>query len=151
MSDYGLELSGCFRSLISLVEVSQPAKVTRKGVRRFIRCGAAQEVNNSRRAVYGYDQRAEVFGSLGMVAIGNEVPSQHVRFDGDGGHSSPLRNFFMDRYTESYLNEMRAFIAAVRGQAAVPVNGHDGQMAVAIGLAAAISVRENRTVKIANV
>src|SRR5258708_38368190 len=113
--------------------------------------GAMGAIDNSRRAVYGYDQRAEVFGSLGMIAIGNEVPSQHMRFDREGGHSSPLRNFFMDRYTESYLNEMRAFIVAVHGKGVVPVNGHDGQMAVAIGLAAAISVRENRTVKIAEV
>jgi myo-inositol 2-dehydrogenase/D-chiro-inositol 1-dehydrogenase len=86
-----------------------------------------------------------------MVAAGNNTPDSHVHLDGMGVHSSLPLNFFMDRYTESYLREMRAFVEAVQGGAAVPVTGHDGFMAVAIGLAAAQSVRENRPVPLSEV
>jgi myo-inositol 2-dehydrogenase/D-chiro-inositol 1-dehydrogenase len=110
--------------------------------------GAIGTIDNSRKAVYGYDQRVEVFGSGGMVAVGNNTPDSHVYLDGTGVHSSLPLNFFMDRYTESYLREMRAFVDAVRAGAPTPVTGHDGLMAVVIGLAAAKSVRENRPVRL---
>ena len=111
--------------------------------------GAVGAIDNSRRAVYGYDQRAEVFGSGGMVAVGNNAPDNHVYFDRGGGHCSPPFPFFMERYTESYRREMQAFVDAVRDNKPVPVSGMDGLQAVAIGLAAAQSVRENRPVAVA--
>jgi myo-inositol 2-dehydrogenase/D-chiro-inositol 1-dehydrogenase len=57
----------------------------------------------------------------------------------------------MDRYAESYLKEMEAFVDAVRNHRPAPVNGNDGLMAVVIGLAAAKSVRENRPVSLAEI
>ncbi|PYT18247.1 MAG: inositol 2-dehydrogenase [Acidobacteria bacterium] len=113
--------------------------------------GAVGTIDNSRRAVYGYDQRAEVFGSAGMAAIGNNAPDNHVFFDRSGGHSSPPLDFFMERYTESYLREMQAFVDAVRDGKPVPVNGTDGLVAVAIGLTAAKSARENRPVPVSEI
>jgi myo-inositol 2-dehydrogenase/D-chiro-inositol 1-dehydrogenase len=110
--------------------------------------GAMGAIDNSRRAVYGYDQRAEVLGSAGMVAVSNEAPDQHVRFDRASGYTPLPKNFFMERYTESYLREMRAFIAAVRDGQPVPVTGIDGLRAVEIGLAAGQSARANRAVKL---
>ena len=111
--------------------------------------GALGTIDNSRQAVYGYDQRVEVFGSDGMVTVANNTPDNHIRLDRTGMHSSLPLNFFMERYTESYLREMRAFVEAIRGGKPVPVTGNDGLMAVVIGLAAAKSVRENRPVKLA--
>jgi myo-inositol 2-dehydrogenase/D-chiro-inositol 1-dehydrogenase len=108
-------------------------------------------IDNSRKAVYGYDQRVEVFGSEGMVEVSNNFPDSHVCFDRTGTHSSLPLNFFMDRYLESYLKEMQAFVEAVRTQQAVPVGGHDGLMAVVIGLAATKSARENRAVKLSEI
>ena len=113
--------------------------------------GALGTIDNSRRAVYGYDQRAEVFGSGGMASIGNHTPDSAVLFDASGGHSARLLHFFMDRYTESYAREMQAFVDAVRGKQPVPVGGADGEAAVAIGLAAAKSAREHRPVRVAEV
>ena len=110
--------------------------------------GAVGTIDNSRRAVYGYDQRAEVFGSEGMVAVGNNTPDNHVHFDRAGGHTPLPLNFFMERYTESYLREMQAFVEAVEQGKPVPVGGEDGFKAVAIGLAAAKSVAENRPVAV---
>ena len=113
--------------------------------------GALGAIDNSRKAVYGYDQRAEVFGSQGMIAIKNNTHDNHFRLDRKGTHSALPLDFFMDRYAESYLKEMEAFVDAVRNHRPAPVNGNDGLMAVLIGLAAAKSVRENRPVSLTEI
>jgi myo-inositol 2-dehydrogenase/D-chiro-inositol 1-dehydrogenase len=113
--------------------------------------GALGAIDNSRKAVYGYDQRVEVFGSKGMIAVKNNTHDNHVRLDSAGTHSALPLDFFMDRYAESYLKEMEAFVDAVRNHRPAPVNGNDGLMAVVIGLAAAKSVRENRPVKLTEI
>jgi len=113
--------------------------------------GALGTIDNSRKAVYGYDQRVEVFGSEGMVTVKNNTSDNHVYLNREGTHSSLPLNFFMERYTESYIGEMQAFVDSIRGNTPVPVNGNDGLMAVTIGLAAAKSARENRPVKLTEI
>jgi myo-inositol 2-dehydrogenase/D-chiro-inositol 1-dehydrogenase len=113
--------------------------------------GALGAIDNSRKAVYGYDQRVEVFGSEGMIAVKNNTHDNHVRLDCAGTHSALPLDFFMDRYAESYLKEVEAFVDAVRNHLPAPVNGNDGLMAVVIGLAAAKSVRENRPVSLTEI
>ena len=105
----------------------------------------------SRKAAYGYDQRLEVFGSKGMVTVKNNTPDNHVYLDSVGTHSSWPLNFFMERYTESYLREMQGFVDSVRENNPVPVTGNDGLMAVAIGLAARKSAKENRPVRLSEI
>jgi myo-inositol 2-dehydrogenase/D-chiro-inositol 1-dehydrogenase len=113
--------------------------------------GAMGVIDNSRKAVYGYDQRMEVFGSMGAVEAGNRTPNA-VYLSNDGGvhYAKPLY-FFMERYVESFLAEMRAFIAAVKEDRPVLVGGDDGRMAVVIGLAAHKSHKENRPVKLSEI
>lgn len=113
--------------------------------------GAIGTIDNSRKAAYGYDQRAEVFGSKGMVNIGNNTPDTHAHFDQDGSHAAKLLHFFMDRYTESYYREMKLFVEAVLNDGDVPVGGRDGLLSVAIGLAAKKSMAENRPVKVSEI
>jgi myo-inositol 2-dehydrogenase / D-chiro-inositol 1-dehydrogenase len=67
--------------------------------------GAIGTIDNSRQAVYGYDQRVEVFGSLGMVAVSNNTPDTHVYCDGEGVHSAKPLYFFLERYSESFLTD----------------------------------------------
>lgn len=110
--------------------------------------GAAATIDNSRKAVYGYDQRVEVFGAKGMANIANHHEDTHEFFDGSGGHRPRLLHFFMDRYTESYYNEMKDFIEAIQENKKVPVDGHDALMATTIALAAKKSMLENRPVKL---
>ena len=110
--------------------------------------GAMGAIDNSRQAVYGYDQRVEVFGSEGMVTVKNDTPDSHIYLDKKGTHSSLPLNFFMQRYTESYLNEMRVFVDSIKNNTPPPATGKDGLAAVVIGLAAMKSVKENRPVKI---
>ncbi len=113
--------------------------------------GAIGAIDNSRKAVYGYDQRVEVFGSKGMIAIGNNTPDTHVYLDSEGAHSALPLNFFMDRYTESYRREMEAFVDSIRNKTPVPVTAFDCLMAVTMGIAAGISAKENRPVRLSEV
>jgi myo-inositol 2-dehydrogenase/D-chiro-inositol 1-dehydrogenase len=110
--------------------------------------GAFAVIDNSRKAAYGYDQRVEMFGSEGMVTVANNTPDTQILCDRAGIHTSLPLSFFLERYAESYLLEMRAFIDAVVNQKPVPVGGEDGLKAVIIALAAGVSARENRPVKL---
>lgn len=109
--------------------------------------GAIGVIDNSRKAVYGYDQRLEVFGSAGMVNVDNNYPENHRYYSVDGVHKSLPLNFFMERYTEAYANEMKAFCKALTDNSAIPVSGRDGLISVAIAVAAKKSFVENRLVK----
>lgn len=110
--------------------------------------GSMAVIDNSRKAVYGYDQRLEVFGSKGMVKVDNNHPDNHMFYDAEGTHASLPLNFFMERYTVSYLNEMKMFFKALTENSELPVTGHDGLQAMVIALAASLSVKEKRPVKI---
>ena len=110
--------------------------------------GALGVIDNSRKAVYGYDQRVEVFGSLGAV-IGENRPTYHTRLMTQNGVMSPKPLFFfLERYQESFIEEMRAFFAAIHEDRQPPVTGKDGLMPVIIGLAAKQSLLKNQPVTI---
>jgi myo-inositol 2-dehydrogenase / D-chiro-inositol 1-dehydrogenase len=113
--------------------------------------GAFAVIDNSRKAVYGYDQRVEMFGSEGMVTVANNTPDTHILCDRAGIHTALPLHFFLERYAESYRLEMRAFIDAVVNQKPVPVGGEDGLKSVMIALAAGMSARENRPVKLSEI
>jgi len=113
--------------------------------------GAIGVIDNSRKAVYGYDQRVEIFGSKGMVCADNNYPENHRYFSGDGVHGSLPLNFFMDRYLDAYANEMKIFCDAVINNLKLPVDGNDGLMSVAIALAAKKSHLEKRPVKMTEI
>lgn len=110
--------------------------------------GCLTTIDNSRRAVYGFDQRVEVFGSLGMAASENPPSHTTVVSTVSGTHRPRLPYFFLDRYTPSYIHEWTAFIAAVRSGAPSPVSGRDARAPLEIGLAAWRSVRERRPVAV---
>jgi myo-inositol 2-dehydrogenase/D-chiro-inositol 1-dehydrogenase len=110
--------------------------------------GAIGVIDNSRKAVYGYDQRIEIFGSGGMACADNNYPENHRYFSDKGVHGSLPLNFFMERYLEAYANEMKIFCDAVINNKILPVSGDDGLMSVAIALAAKRSYIENRPVKL---
>ncbi|HDQ15228.1 MAG TPA: inositol 2-dehydrogenase [Sediminispirochaeta sp.] len=112
------------------------------------RNGAIGTIDNSRQAVYGYDQRAEVFGSRGMVSNENNTPNR-VRLANREKISEDLPlHFFVERYIDSYIEEMKQFVEALRHDSPVLVDGWDGKYPVAMGLAALKSLREHRPVKL---
>jgi len=113
--------------------------------------GAIGAIDNSRQAVYGYDQRVEVFGSAGMVSVSNNTPDMHVLSDAQGAHAALPLYFFMQRYTESFIAEMTEFVQCLQKDTAPPVTGRDGRRPVVIGLAAQKSLRENRPVRVSEI
>ncbi|ODS56343.1 MAG: inositol 2-dehydrogenase [Acidobacteria bacterium SCN 69-37] len=110
--------------------------------------GLLATIDNSRRAVYGQDQRVEVFGSAGVVAAVNHTVDRVVSADASGGRSARLMAFFPERYVDAYRLEMQAFVDAVRGGRPMPVTGEDGRRATAVALAATQSARENRYIAV---
>jgi myo-inositol 2-dehydrogenase / D-chiro-inositol 1-dehydrogenase len=108
--------------------------------------GRLCHIANSRRAVYGYDQRVEVFGSRGMAASENPLAHTAVVRTANGTSKSTLPYFFLERYIPSYLREWEAFVNAVQTGTEPPVSGRDARAPLVIGLAAWQSLREGRPV-----
>ncbi|MFQ5944347.1 MAG: inositol 2-dehydrogenase [Anaerolineales bacterium] len=108
--------------------------------------GVIGTIDNSRKAVYGYDQRVELFGSEGMISTENETPDRHSYSSASGIQQSLPLYFFLERYTESYLREMQSFVDSVQNDTPPEVTGIDGRAPVVIGLAARKSYEENRPV-----
>ena len=115
------------------------------------RGGSLVTIDNSRRAVYGYDQRIEVLGSRGMVAVGNKTPDFVLHADDSGIHTAKPVYFFIERYTEAYIAEMQAFIQAIVEDTEPLVTGLDGRMPVVMGYAAKKSLAEGRPVRLEEV
>ena len=113
--------------------------------------GVIGTIDNSRQAVYGYDQRVEVFGSAGAVVADNDYPNAAVVSDAQSVHRDLPLNFFMERYVDSYVAEMEAFIQCVQQDRPVPVTGMDGRVPVVMGYAARRSYEENRPVKLSEI
>jgi myo-inositol 2-dehydrogenase/D-chiro-inositol 1-dehydrogenase len=110
--------------------------------------GALAVIENSRQAVFGYDQRVEIFGSRGAVEAFNEVPAQVRLTTARGARTENPLYFFLERYQTSFVAELEAFFASVREDCRPPVGGQDGLASLLIGLAAQRSVAEGRPVPV---
>jgi myo-inositol 2-dehydrogenase/D-chiro-inositol 1-dehydrogenase len=113
--------------------------------------GAIGTIDNSRRAVYGYDQRVEVFGSAGMIQDANNTAENTVYANADGVHTARPLYFFLERYMTSFIVEMQDFVACIQNDTVPPVTGADGRAPVVIAMAATKSYCEHRPVKIAEI
>ena len=113
--------------------------------------GAIAVIDNCRKAVYGYDQRAEVFGSEGMAAISNDSQSTTVISNAQGVTGEKPMFFFLERYMDAYGKEITAFIDAIEKGKDTPLNVYDGLKPVLMGLAAKKSSQEHRPVKISEI
>jgi myo-inositol 2-dehydrogenase/D-chiro-inositol 1-dehydrogenase len=108
--------------------------------------GAIGTISNSRRAVYGYDQRIEMLGSAGAVSADNNYPNNVIINSSQNIHRDPPLYFFLERYRESFIREMEAFITAILHNKEIVVTGQDGRESVVIALAAKKSLAEHRPV-----
>ena len=109
--------------------------------------GCITTIDNSRQAVYGYDQRVEAFGSGGLAASENPLTHTGMRRSAAGTISQTIPYFFLDRYIPSYVEEWRSFVGYVANGGDSPVAANDGRAPLVIGLAAWKSYRENRPVR----
>ncbi|WP_050522066.1 inositol 2-dehydrogenase [Pseudorhodobacter wandonensis] len=105
-------------------------------------------ITNTRRATYGYDQRIEVHGSKGSVSAENHRQSRIEVANADGYTRPPLLDFFMNRYTAAYANEIAAFVAAVANNTPTPTTGLDGLKALELADAALASVATGQTIRL---
>jgi myo-inositol 2-dehydrogenase/D-chiro-inositol 1-dehydrogenase len=112
------------------------------------RNGVIGTIDNCRQAAYGYDQRVEILGSTGKVATENRYPNQATISTGQCVRQDLPLNFFMDRYVESFSNEIRAFVRSVLEDKPTAVTGADGRIPVVMGLAARKSFDERRSVRL---
>jgi myo-inositol 2-dehydrogenase / D-chiro-inositol 1-dehydrogenase len=111
--------------------------------------GALCHITNSRRSVFGYDQRLEAFGSTGMLSVANQHPTS-VRLS-NATQTEVAReylNFFLDRYTAAYRAELDHLITAME-QGEQPSPGFaDGREALALADAALESLQTGRRVRV---
>ncbi|MBR3438464.1 MAG: inositol 2-dehydrogenase, partial [Clostridia bacterium] len=98
--------------------------------------GAIGVIDNSRRAAYGYDQRVEVFGSKGAAMASNDTPTNVVYMGADGVVADKPLYFFLERYMQSFTDEMNEFIDAVLNDKETKTTVNDGLEALRLGLAA---------------
>ncbi len=113
--------------------------------------GALAVIDNSRQAKYGYDQRVEVFGSEGTILVDNDTPNSAKLFTSNSTQMDKIHYFFLERYMQSYKDEMIEFFKRIRNNTEPSVTGYDGLQAVLIALAAKKSLEEHRPVKISEV
>ncbi len=110
--------------------------------------GALGVIDNSRQAVYGYDQRVEVFGSKGIAKAENDKPTTVEVSTVENVTTDKIPYFFLDRYTGAFVDQFKYFIAAVRGEEKLMVDGIDGLRSVEIAEAATRSLKEGRTISL---
>ncbi|MBR2418376.1 MAG: inositol 2-dehydrogenase [Clostridia bacterium] len=113
--------------------------------------GALGVIDNSRRAAYGYDQRIEVFGSKGAAMAANDTPTNVTIMNSEGVTTDKPLYFFLERYMQSFRDEMVQFVDAVLNDKDTPTTGVDGLNSILVALAAKKSVKEGRPVKISEI
>jgi myo-inositol 2-dehydrogenase / D-chiro-inositol 1-dehydrogenase len=111
--------------------------------------GKLCHINNSRRAVYGYDQRVELLGSTGMVVSDNRRAHELKRFGATSTETAePYLNFFIERYAEAFTAEIAAFVAAIRDGTPTQATFDDGYRALVLAEAAIQSFKTKQGVRV---
>ncbi len=129
-------------------EIGKAGDVDTAVVTLTTKSGKMCHISNSRRSVYGYDQRIEAFGSKGMIQAGNRNANSLTSWTSDTiSHDKPL-HFFLERYEAAYRNEMSHFLDCLEGKATPMVGMEEGRVALVLGLAAKQSMASGLPVKI---
>ncbi len=110
--------------------------------------GVITTIDNCRQSAFGYDQRVEAFGSLGIVGSENHIATSTIRRTVAGSTGDVVPHFFLERYIPSYVTQWERFIAAIRDGSPTPVTGADGRAPLVIGLAAKQSAATNRPIPV---
>ncbi len=114
--------------------------------------GKQCHINNSRTAVYGYDQRVELMGSTGMILSDNRKPHEMRRYSAKTVEASePYQFFFLERYLEAFMAEIDGFVDCVEQGASPLASFEDGRRALILAEAAYLSMREGRMVKVSEI
>jgi myo-inositol 2-dehydrogenase/D-chiro-inositol 1-dehydrogenase len=112
------------------------------------RKGRLAQINTSRRAAYGYDQRFEILGASGMLQCGNHRPSEVVQSDANGVRADKPEHFFLQRYREAYRLELTHFFECLQSGQAFRTTFADGVAAQRLADAATESWQSGRAVQL---
>ncbi|WP_432454923.1 MULTISPECIES: inositol 2-dehydrogenase [unclassified Agarivorans] len=107
--------------------------------------GAMAVIQNSRRSGYGYDQRLELHGELGMLQAENQRESLVSQWTHTGQHAAKPMLFFLERYKDAYIAEWQHFVDVLNG-ASPECSGDDGELALKMADAALLSLKSGMTV-----
>jgi myo-inositol 2-dehydrogenase / D-chiro-inositol 1-dehydrogenase len=137
-----------FGGVLVIEEIGRLGDIDTAATNLRFRSGAVGTIQNSRRAAYGYDQRVEVFGSKGMAASGNMLENNVNLYRKNGALSAKPLYFFLERYQRSFELELDAFIQCLRKGEPSPVSGEEARYSVLTSMAAMLSLKEDRPVRI---
>jgi len=113
------------------------------------RAGALIQINNSRRCVYGYDQRIEAFGSNGMLQAGNQYATSVESWGAEHtGAREPVLHFFIERYRQAYTSEVDSFVSSLEQGRPMSPDFGDGLQALRLAVAADESLRTGQVVEL---
>ena len=111
--------------------------------------GVLIHINNSRRAVYGYDQRVEIFGSKGMMISNNQTPTSVQKFSEKNTESKdPIHYFFIERYEQAYRDQFNDFVETIKNNSNPSVSFEDGRNALILANAAYESYNSGKVIDI---
>ena len=113
--------------------------------------GALGVIDNSRAAHYGYDQRTEVHCDQGCVQVANDLNNTAMISSAAGVEVAKPTWFFLERYNNAFIAEAKAFTDAVLNDTDTLVTGFDGLQPVKIAMAANLSMKEGRPVKLSEI
>ena len=91
--------------------------------------GALVMIDTSRETNFGYDQRIEVFGSLGMLKIENIAETRTVTTSEDGSNTERPYWSFVERYNKAYIEELKHFANYISQDSSVSPVGIDDMIA----------------------
>lgn len=145
----GSEVTSVYASATCLVDpaIGEAGDVDTAVITLTFANGALGVIDNSRRAAYGYDQRVEVFGSKGAATAQNDTPTTVTFLGEDAVTSDKPLYFFLERYMQSFRDEVLQFVDAVNNNKPTPTTGEDGLQSLLVALAAKKSVQLGRTVQ----
>jgi myo-inositol 2-dehydrogenase/D-chiro-inositol 1-dehydrogenase len=129
-------------------EIAQVPDVDSTAVTIRTKKGRLCQINTSRRAAYGYDQRFEVLGSKGLLQCGNHRPTEVLQLDGDSVRADKPEHFFLQRYREAYRLELAHFFDRLQSGAAFRTTIADGVEAQKLADAAAQSLASAKGVQL---
>lgn len=108
-------------------------------------------IDNSRETSYGYDQRVEYFGLKGCAIAQNDKPTNTILLNENGVIEDKPLYFFLERYMQSFKDEIKVFVDSILNNKKVPVSGEDGLKATLIAKAALLSAKEGRPVRMSEI
>ncbi|BBM88990.1 inositol 2-dehydrogenase [Spirochaetota bacterium] len=113
--------------------------------------GALAYIENCRETAYGYDQRVEVLGETGMLQCTNDYPSTVTHFNTDGRIADKPYYFFLERYNQSFIDEVKAFISSINDDQIPPVTLEDGLMPLYLAEGAKRSFKTGKNIVLADI